>query len=124
MDVITFCSLYVAGIVFFIVVFLFGELPLFAGTPLPYLQWLISAAPCEALCWAVNRTCGARGAWALDAAFAVCFQRYNPTLQLLYLGLVFCGYYIYCSEVFALLPQPYAPLWHQCVPAARLCSLC
>ena len=54
MELLAFCILYLTGISFFIFLFLFGELPVFEGTPLPWLQWLISAAPCEALCWLVR----------------------------------------------------------------------
>ena len=74
------------------------------------------------------RLCGERGGGALDAAFTACCQRYNPTLQLLYLSLLATGYYLYCLEIFARLPQPYAPLWHQCATppgqSACYCPCC
>ena len=66
------------------------------------------------------RLCGERGKRALDASFSACCQRYNPTLQLLYLSLLATGYYLYCLEIFARLPQKYAPLWHQCGPCLPL----
>ncbi len=72
----------------------------------------------------VDRAFGGRGTRALDAAFSACFQHYNPTLQVLYVTLLLVGYYLYCREVFALLPQPYAPLWHQCAPAPAHSALC
>ena len=35
--------------------------------------------------------------------------------QLLYLGLVFGGYYLYSREIFPFLPVPHAQRWHEWV---------
>ncbi|KAK9846363.1 hypothetical protein WJX81_002404 [Elliptochloris bilobata] len=54
------------------------------------------------------------------ATFAVVYVTCILFFNLLYLSLLAFGYYLYCREVFALLPQPYAPLWHQYTGAAAL----
>lgn len=38
---------------------------------------------------------------------------HTPAVQILFVLLLFAGYYLYCREIFAFLPQPFVPLWHQ-----------
>ena len=33
--------------------------------------------------------------------------------QFIYLSLLFSSFYLYSQQIFAFLPQPYVPLWHQ-----------
>lgn len=56
--------------------------------------------------------CGDWGLGKLNSLSRACFDTSNPALQLLYLGLLFTGYYLYSRDILALLPLPYAPAWH------------
>ncbi|KAL3139714.1 hypothetical protein ABBQ38_004020 [Trebouxia sp. C0009 RCD-2024] len=70
--------------------------------------------------WLLHRVCGGSAALSLGNASKYCCEKRNPILQLFYLTLLAVSYYLYCRDVFSLLPLPYAPSWHQWTGAGVL----
>lgn len=120
MDFITFLSLYIGGLALFIFVSLFGDSSIFRGTPVHWLHWLVTKGCCQGFWWLIDRVCGQGAVGRLTHVSQFCCERRNPVLQLFYLTLLFVSYYLYCRDVFSLLPLPYAPLWHQYTGAGAL----
>lgn len=126
MEFLTFLAIYIGGLVFFIFVSLFGDSSAFRGTPVHSLHWLFTKGCCQGFWWSLQRVCGSSAASSVGNASHYCCEQRNPVLQLFYLTLLAVSYYLYCRDVFSLLPLPYAPLWHQWTGAGVLgvCLLC
>lgn len=120
MDFLTFLAIYIGGLALFIFVSLFGDSSAFRGTPLHSLHWLFTKGCCQGFWWLLQRVCGGSAASSLGNASKFCCERRNPILQLFYLTLLAVSYYLYCRDVFSLLPLPYAPSWHQWTGAGVL----
>lgn len=83
----------------------------------PPLLRLETASHCPPPCTrssAVQRLPGGRRlAACAQGTAALCFERRNPAVQLLFLCLL-CGcYWLFCSSVFPMLPLPGLPAWHK-----------
>ncbi|GMH32784.1 hypothetical protein BSKO_00618 [Bryopsis sp. KO-2023] len=112
MDMFNFLLAYLAFVAFVLFILLFGESPLFVGTPVSFCHWLITIGPCIALEWTISKCCGAKGGKVLLCVEDVFCNRRNPFLQVMYL-LIWSGcYYLYCRDVFTMLPGKYIGGYH------------
>lgn len=91
MDFVTFVLIYFGATACLIGLLLFGEAPMFAGTPIAKLHWLVTRGWMEALEWGVEKVFGSRGVKFLDEAATCCCERSNPTLQVCVRVVVFVG---------------------------------
>ena len=94
-----------AGLLLLVFTLLFGQNPKCSRTPLPRLHRLLLSAGqlCSA---AARRACGRRGPACLHAASELCCQRSNPTVQLLFVGLLGGCYWIFWSSIFPVQQHP------------------
>ncbi|KAA6424267.1 MAG: putative S-acyltransferase [Trebouxia sp. A1-2] len=120
MEILTFLAFYIGGLALFIFVSLFGDSSAFRGTPVHWLHWLFTKGCCQGFWWLVKTACGQGAETQLTHVSKYCCEQRNPVLQLFYATLLGVSYYLYCRDVFALLPLPYAPIWHQWTGAAVL----
>ncbi|PNW86524.1 hypothetical protein CHLRE_02g090100v5 [Chlamydomonas reinhardtii] len=112
MDLFLFAIGYLGLTAFFIGILLFGESPVFRNTPIASLHWFVTQGIFDGLGWIVAKTCGARGARALDSVYLTCCERPNAALQVAYLAMVLGGYWLYWNNLFSLLPNPWADRDH------------
>ncbi|KAG2501050.1 hypothetical protein HYH03_000869 [Edaphochlamys debaryana] len=107
MDLFLFAIGYAMLTGFFIFILLFGESPVFRGTPIASAHWFLTQGLCNGGEYLVARVFGARGSQALDRAYSACCERPNPFLQVAYLAMLAVGLWIYWTNLFALLPNPW-----------------
>ncbi|GLI64167.1 hypothetical protein VaNZ11_007354 [Volvox africanus] len=112
MDIFFFTIAYLSATAFFIFILLFGESPVFNGTPVAWLHWLVTTGICNMLEFLLLRVCGARGSRAVDSCITACCERPNPALQVAYVVMVVGGFIVYWTSLFALLPNPWADEGH------------
>lgn len=113
MDILHFLFLNIAGVLLLVVTLLFGQNPLFARTPLPWLHWLLTEGLCDGAAAAAARLGGRRATNALEALAQLCCERSNPVVQLLFLTLVMVSFTVFARTVFPMLPLPGVPAWHK-----------
>ena len=61
----------------------------------------------------MGRLAGPANKQRLQKLASEAMNRPNPLLQLFYLSIIFTSHYLYAREIMPLMPQPYAPVWHQ-----------
>ncbi|GIL45486.1 hypothetical protein Vafri_2721 [Volvox africanus] len=112
MDIFVFTIAYLSATAFFIFILLFGESPVFNGTPVAWLHWLVTTGICNVLEFLLLRVCGARGSRAVDSCITACCERPNPALQVAYVVMVVGGFVVYWTSLFVLLPNSWADEGH------------
>ncbi|GIL72191.1 hypothetical protein Vretimale_331 [Volvox reticuliferus] len=112
MDIFVFTIAYLSATAFFIFILLFGESPVFNGTPVAWLHWLVTIGICNVLEFLLPRVCGARGSRAVDSCITALCERPNPALQVAYVVLVTGGFAVYWTSLFSLLPNPWVDEGH------------
>eukprot|EP00891_Asterochloris_glomerata_P008224 jgi/Astpho2/8224/fgenesh1_pg.00122_%23_8_t len=123
MDFFTFACLYMGSLCVFIFMMLFGEASFFQDTPVAWLHSMLLKCIPKTLWSLAGRIGGTRSQRQLDRVQEYCCEHRNPFMQGFYLVLLFGGYYLYCREVFPLLPRLGLPAWHQYTGSACM-GLC
>ncbi|KAK9835458.1 hypothetical protein WJX74_000497 [Apatococcus lobatus] len=113
MNLVEFGFVYVGLLGLFIFILLFGETPLFQGTPVSFVHWLITSGIWEGVWLVAGKICGNWGISALDKTQHACCERSNPLLQIAYLLILMVAYYLYEREFLSMLPFPGIPAWHR-----------
>eukprot|EP00884_Botryococcus_braunii_P000562 jgi/Botrbrau1/10506/Bobra.0133s0106.1 len=112
MDPLCLGLAFITWMAVFVCIMLFGDNPYFENTPIAGAFWFFNDGIFIFIWSAVEYLCGEWGTGRMDILAKACIGSPNPALQLLYLALLFTGYYLYSRDVLYLLPLPYAPLWH------------
>lgn len=111
---------YIALLGFLLFVLLFGEAAAFEGTVISTCHYGITAGIFEAPFYLLGFIFGERGERAADFIFQRCCESRNPLFQLLYLAILFGGYYAFHVYCMPFIPGPYLPNLHRYTPPAAL----
>ncbi|WMV41926.1 hypothetical protein MTR67_035311 [Solanum verrucosum] len=87
--------------------FLCGQWPIFAGTFIQKIHFFLTFGACDYFRRFVGAVFGQRGSNALFCVEYYCCDRPNPTLQVIYLGIIGASYYLIVQSAFKYIPGHY-----------------
>ncbi|KAG9457522.1 hypothetical protein H6P81_002030 [Aristolochia fimbriata] len=96
-----------------VVSFLCGQWPIFEGTFVEKINYFITVGAYDYFLRISEVVCGSRGRNAILSVEHYCCQRPNPTLQIIYLGIVGVTYFFIVKSSFIYIPGYYASEVHK-----------
>ncbi|XP_006343518.1 probable protein S-acyltransferase 17 [Solanum tuberosum] len=87
--------------------FLCGQWPIFEGTFIQKIHFFLTFGACDYFRRFVGAVFGQRGSNALFCVEYYCCDRPNPTLQVIYLGIIGASYYLIVQSAFKYIPGHY-----------------